>query len=52
MPETADAFEQFSRKALCQESFLFLKEATRYGQGMAWLLNLLLVGLGFERADA
>lgn len=28
LPETAAAFEQFSRKALCQESFLFLKDAT------------------------
>ena len=27
VPDVAAAFEQFSRKALCQESFMFLKDA-------------------------
>eukprot|EP00752_Nemacystus_decipiens_P018160 g16292.t1 len=30
IPETATALEQFSRKALCQESFLFLRDAAAY----------------------
>ncbi|CAM9791936.1 unnamed protein product [Scytosiphon promiscuus] len=30
MPAVASAFEEFSRKALCQESFLFLKDVAAY----------------------
>eukprot|EP00752_Nemacystus_decipiens_P015650 g13966.t1 len=34
MPEVSSAFEEFSRNALCQESFLFLKDATTYKRRM------------------
>eukprot|EP00903_Cladosiphon_okamuranus_P019877 g18270.t1 len=33
IPEVSAAFDEFSRKALCQESVLFLKTVTRYQSG-------------------